>query len=310
MTDSPFPPLVERARQRIREHRPPQYFAMADRFVQQWAQPLNITHPAQFFAVDLTTALDTLFETGSAASEITAAEVLALADVKPARRLLAVAYEGELSLETAVKIEVAYLAMTGVEQLTASVDEQHAEEWLRLWSGALDAHNRQQLAHNTSQPTDRPEPMDFEPAVNAYLARFSETSGLVLGILSAYPFVAQPSADLLRWLTTISTHMSAVYRLVQDVRWDTEEIVNVGLFAFAAGHGLSFGEVRERIRQRPEAAARFEAWLHAYATEYLEQVHSLVRAQIDDPKNGLRDTLAAFSERLLAVALMLMSKWK
>src|SRR5258708_21001587 len=124
-------PFLQQAHDVIRTSRPARYFEAADRLSVALLQPLHITNAVGILIGTDLSALDKLFED---APDIPALDQL-VADVQALTAPGAAArfHPGELTLENAVKVLVAFFSSEGFARLE---DKPWANTWLRAWQGS------------------------------------------------------------------------------------------------------------------------------------------------------------------------------
>ena len=242
-------PLLLQAHRVIRTSRSARYFERADRISIAIMQPFRIRNGLELLTGTNMAALDQLFEDAPDVPRLNqiVTEMQALTDPDTAAQFAPT----EMTVEEAIKTQVAFLTTQGMTQLSQS---SWSDKWLAAWQDAMLRQNTQQLAHcKTALTPDYRPPISigFEAASDLYLEQFGETGALTVMIIGALPFAAEADtadASLLEESQFVLQHLARLLRLAQDVRPDGTERLNLSVFATASTQTLTLAEARLLLR--------------------------------------------------------------
>ena len=249
-----YPTLIQQASSIICNSRPASYFKEWKDFTDSWSPILGIPEEIiQISGANLAGATDDLFDetlSEQALSQLYE-EMNALTYLQPAQDYLnSLVTDDALSLEEAIKVHIAFLTTEGYRLQVQAGKDILAKQWLTGWQTVMDAYNTQQVdtVRTLLRAKEPPKTSaSFAEGVALYLNRFSKTDAVSLSIIGGFPFSPLASTELLEELLELAPSISYLYRLVEDIEYDSTERINAGVFATLIEAGISMDEAYRNI---------------------------------------------------------------
>lgn len=147
----------------------------------------------------------------------------------------------------AINTRLAFLTVTGYKRL-ASRNNGLAIAWLSKWSKCVEGLCEQEKKKTYFRLGDSPQTYypstDIVGGVDLFLRDFSKTGAVEVAVIGNFPFVENPSKELLELSSKAADIMSPIFRFAQDVTINPSEKVNMGLFAYSLANDISLDEAR------------------------------------------------------------------
>jgi hypothetical protein len=304
-------PLLQKACEVVQRTRSEEYLSRTERFFSSWAQPLAIEWSAELVILNmLILGTDAVFENCPTERELerVADALSAIGRFNNAMLYLLSLPETEtMNVEDAAKIHLAFTTAAGYRRLQVFCGHELADRWFKVWWRLISVHNQQQVEQCAAVLSpDRYRPalfLELSDAVQVYLDLFQHTGGLSVAVLGAFPFSEFASDELLSGLVELTNEMEALFRVVQDVNIDLNEVLNLGTFVLAHERGVTISEAWQSLRKDNRLLSELEGRLRVEEISYFARAdHAISRIADKYKDEKVRRTLADFSKVLIAIA--------
>ena len=153
----------------------------------------------------------------------------------------------------ALKTRIAFITSSGYKRLS-EMDAALADRWLLAWQNSIERicyeEGRKTYFRLGDKPSDFFQQQVISGSVNLFLEEFSRTGASEVALIGNFPFISEPSIELLELYSEFSNLTSPWFRFAQDVVVNPGEKVNTGLFALALAKSISIDEARESLAPR------------------------------------------------------------